>query len=81
MHTSNSKRFAAAFLAAAALALPAASAQQGGKPKSFPDTFQEKWEKVGTNVRINYRKNRGQVVLRFVSLDQLEQIYRRFFGS
>ena len=38
-------------------------------------------EQLGTKVRINYRKNRGQVVLRFVGLDQLEQIYRRFFGS
>lgn len=36
-------------------------------------------EQLGTNVRINYRNNRGQVVLRFVGLDQLEQIYRRFF--
>ncbi|MDE0167903.1 MAG: ParB/RepB/Spo0J family partition protein [bacterium] len=38
-------------------------------------------EQLGTNVRINYRNNRGQVVLRFAGLDQLEQIYRRFFTS
>ena len=36
-------------------------------------------EQLGTEVRINYRDNRGQVVLGFVGLDQLEQIYRRFF--
>lgn len=36
-------------------------------------------EQLGTKVRINYRNNKGQVVLKFVGLDQLEQIYRRFF--
>lgn len=36
-------------------------------------------EQLGTKVRINYRNNKGQVVLRFAGLDQLEQIYRRFF--
>lgn len=38
-------------------------------------------EQLGTKVSINYRNNKGQVVLRFVGLDQLEQIYRRFFTS
>lgn len=38
-------------------------------------------EQLGTKVRINYRNNKGQVVLRFVGLDQLEQIYRRFFTT
>ena len=38
-------------------------------------------EQLGTEVRINYRNNKGQVVLRFVGLDQLEQIYRRFFTT
>ena len=36
-------------------------------------------EQLRTKVRINYRNNQGQVVLSFVGLDQLEQIYRRFF--
>ena len=36
-------------------------------------------EQLGTKVRINYRNNKGQVVLRFAGLDQLEEIYRRFF--
>ena len=38
-------------------------------------------EQLGTKVRINYRNNKGQVVLGFAGLDQLEQIYRRFFTS
>lgn len=38
-------------------------------------------EQLGTNVRIRFQNNRGQVVLRFAGVDQLEQIYRRFFGS
>ena len=36
-------------------------------------------EQLDTKVRIRYRNNRGQVTLSFADLDQLEQIYRRFF--
>ena len=43
-------------------------------------------EQLGTSVDIRYKKRKGgavdgQVVLRFSGLDQLEQIYRRFFPS
>ena len=38
-------------------------------------------DQLGTTVSIRYRNNKGQVVLRFDGLDQLEQIYRRFFGA
>ena len=43
-------------------------------------------EQIGTSVDIRYKKRKGgavdgQVVLRFSGLDQLEQIYRRFFPS
>lgn len=38
-------------------------------------------DQLGTDVSIRYGKNRGQVVLKFESLDQLEQMYRRFFPS
>ena len=38
-------------------------------------------EQLGTTVRINYRNDKGQVVLKFASLDQLEQIYRRLFPT
>ena len=41
-------------------------------------------EQLGTSVDIRYKERKGgaldgQVVLRFSGLDQLEQIYRRFF--
>ena len=36
-------------------------------------------DQLGTSVSIRYRNNKGQVVLRFDGLDQLEHIYRRFF--
>ena len=43
-------------------------------------------EQLGTSVDIRYKKRKGgavdgQVVLRFSGLDQLEEIYRRFFPS
>ena len=38
-------------------------------------------EQLGTKVSIRYKDNKGQVVLRFAGLDQLEQIYRRFFSA
>lgn len=38
-------------------------------------------DQLGTNVSIRYRNNKGQVVLKFDGLDQLEQIYRRFFSA
>ena len=38
-------------------------------------------EQLGTKVRIRFQNNRGQVVLGFAGVDQLEEIYRRFFGS
>ena len=38
-------------------------------------------EQLGTKVRIRFQNNRGQVVLGFADLGQLEEIYRRFFGS
>ncbi len=37
-------------------------------------------DQLGTEVEIRYPKNRkGQVVMRFAGIDQLEEIYRRFF--
>ncbi len=38
-------------------------------------------DQLGANVSIRYGKNRGQVVMKFESLDQLESIYRRFFPT
>ena len=43
-------------------------------------------EQLGSAVDIRYKERKGgavdgQVVLRFSGLDQLEQIYRRFFPS
>ncbi len=38
-------------------------------------------EQLGTKVRIRFQNNRGQVVLGFADVGQLEEIYRRFFGS
>ena len=51
------------------------------RPAAIIELEQRLAEQLGTKVRISYRNNKGQVVLRFASLDQLEEIYRRFFTS
>ena len=38
-------------------------------------------EQLGTKVSIRYGNRKGQVVLKFDGLDQLERIYRRFFSA
>ena len=55
--------------------------EEGPRPAAIVELEDRLAEQLGTNVRINYRNNKGQVVLGFVGLDQLEQIYRRFFTS
>lgn len=37
-------------------------------------------ERLGSRVKISYRNHRGRVEINFSSLDDLERIYRRFFG-
>lgn len=49
------------------------------RPGAIIELEQRLAEQLGTEVRIRYRNNKGQVVLQFDGLDQLEQIYRRFF--
>ena len=51
------------------------------RPAAIVELEQRLAEQLGTTVRISYQNNKGQVVLKFVSLDQLEEIYRRFFTA
>lgn len=37
-------------------------------------------EQIGTPVTISYRNDKGRVEIAYASLDELERIYRRFFG-
>lgn len=57
------------------------SRQPEPRPAAIIELEDRLAEQLGTKVRIRYRNNKGQVVLGFVGLDQLEQIYRRFFGA
>ena len=57
------------------------SRQIAPRPAAIIELEHRLAEQLGTKVRIRYQNNKGQVVLRFVGLDQLEQIYRRFFSS
>ena len=53
--------------------------RQSERPAAIIELENRLAEQLGTKVRIQYQNNRGQVMLRFVDLDQLEAIYRRFF--
>ena len=57
------------------------SKRPDSRPAAIVELERRLAEQLGTNVRIRFQNNRGQVVLRFAGVDQLEQIYRRFFGS
>ena len=56
-----------------------AKAPPAPRPVAIIELERRLAEQLGTKVRIRYRNNRGQVTLSFADLDQLEQIYRRFF--
>ena len=49
------------------------------RPVAIIELEQRLTERLGTNVKINYRGNKGKVEIRFTSLDDLERIYRTFF--
>lgn len=51
------------------------------RPAAIVELERRLADQLGTNVSIRYRNNKGQVVLKFDGLDQLEQIYRRFFTA
>ena len=55
--------------------------QMSPRPAAIIELEHRLAEQLGTKVSIRYRNNKGQVVLRFAGLDQLEQIYRRFFSA
>lgn len=57
------------------------SAPRAPRPAAIIELEHRLADQLGTNVSIRYRNNKGQVVLKFEGLDQLEQIYRRFFSS
>lgn len=58
---------------------PPPKAPPAPRPAALIELERRLAEQLGTRVRIRYRNNRGQVTLSFADLDQLEQIYRRFF--
>ncbi len=51
------------------------------RPAAIIELEQRLQEQLGAPVKISYRNNKGRVTMRFTSLEQLEQIYRRFFGA
>lgn len=50
------------------------------RPVAIIELEQRLSERLGTPVRIQYRNRRGRVSIRFASLEELERIYRTFFG-
>lgn len=56
------------------------SAPPAPRPAAIVELEHRLADQLGTSVSIRYRNNKGQVVLKFDGLDQLEQIYRRFFS-
>lgn len=63
MHPPHRLRITALILAVMGLSLGAGLSQQN-KKKSFPDKFQEKWEKEGPNVRIKRHQDGSRTVFR-----------------
>ncbi|MCY4371272.1 MAG: ParB/RepB/Spo0J family partition protein [bacterium] len=57
------------------------SGPRAPRPAAIIELERRLADQLGTSVSISYRKNKGRVVLNFDGLDQLEQIYRRFFSS
>ena len=57
------------------------SGPRAPRPAAIIELERRLADQLGTNVSISYRNNKGRVVLNFDGLDQLEQIYRRFFSS
>lgn len=51
------------------------------RPAAIIELEQRLSEQLGTTVKIGYKNDRGKVEIRFGSLDELEQIYRRFFSE
>lgn len=51
------------------------------RPAAIIELEQRLSEQLGTTVKIRYKNNKGKVEIRFGSLDELEQIYRRFFSE
>ena len=49
------------------------------RPAAIIELEQRLSEQLGTTVKIRYKNNKGKVEIRFGSLDELENIYRRFF--
>ncbi len=51
------------------------------RPAAIIELEQRLQEQLGTPVKITYRNNRGRVSMAFGSLEELEHIYRTFFGG
>ena len=65
MHTSHPRKLATCLLAACSLAMGTAWSQSTTQAKkTFPDQFQEKWEKAGPNVRIKRHQDGSRTVFR-----------------
>jgi len=50
------------------------------RPVEIIELEQRLTEQLGTRVKITYRDQKGRVEINFASLDDLEQLYRRFFA-
>ncbi len=50
------------------------------RPAAIVELEDRLGEHLGTNVKIDYGGRGGKVVIRFTSLDDLERIYRQFYG-
>ena len=51
------------------------------RPAAIIELEQRLSDQLETPVKIRYKNNKGNVDIRFGSLDELERIYRRFFGE
>lgn len=51
------------------------------RPAAIIELEQRLQEQLGTPVKITYKNNRGRVTMAFGSLEELEHIYRTFFGT
>lgn len=51
------------------------------RPAAIIELEQRLQAQLGTPVKITYRNNRGRVTMAFGSLEELEHIYRTFFGG
>ena len=60
---------------------PRRPGSKGPRPAAIIELEEQLTERLGSPVKIDFRNDKGKVVVRFGSLDELERLYRILFGA